>query len=117
MNTFPNMRSAAMAWAKPTVVFITAKRQQDFKTVETYFEKRINLFRVPTGQQIEMKKEGQRRWNTETIYADADIDLKVDDIIFFDHKDSEKFRVKTKTDWNQFGFVEYQVISDYRRVV
>jgi len=106
-----------MAWAKPTTVFVTAKRQQDFKTVESYFEKRVNLFRVPTGQNIDMRKEGQRRWNTETVYADADLDLKIDDIIFFDRKDSEKFRVKTKTDWNQFGYVEYQVISDYHRVV
>ena len=110
------MRSAVMAWAEETTVFITAKRQVDFKTVESYLEKRVNLFRVPTGQDLDMNKEGQRRWNTETVYADTSLDLKIDDIIFFDSKDSEKFRVINKTDYNAFGFVEYHVISDYRRM-
>ena len=114
MQRFPNMRSAVMAWATPTTVFVTAKRQVDFKTVESYFEKRVNLFRVPTGQQLDMKPEGQRRWNTETVYADIALDLKVDDIIFFDSMNSQKFRVMNKTDYNQFGFVEYHVTGDYR---
>jgi len=114
MIKFPNMRSAVMAWAVPTTVFVSAKRQVDFKTVESYFEKTVNMFRVPTGQQLEMKHEGQRRWNTETIYADNQLDLRVDDIIIFDCADGQKFRVMNKTDWNQFGYVEYHVTSDYR---
>ena len=113
MKKFPNMRSAVMAWAEPTVVFISAKRQNDYKTTESYFQVTVSLFRVPTGQQLEMKAEGQRRWNTETIYADNALDLKVDDIIIFECQSGKKFRVMNKTDWNQFGYVEYQVTSDY----
>lgn len=113
MKKFPNMRSAVMAWAEPTVVFIVAKRLTDYKTTESYFKTTVNLFRVPTGQQLEMKTEGQRRWNTETIYSDNALDLKVDDIIIFECESGKKFRVMNKTDWNQFGYVEYQVTSDY----
>lgn len=113
MTTFPNMRSAVMAWARPMTIFVTAKKQVDFKTVESFFEYNVNLFRVPTGQTLEMKPEGQRRWNTETVYADVSLELKVDDIIVFECRESQKFRVINKTDWNQFGFVEYHVVSDY----
>lgn len=114
MKKFPSMKSAVMAWASPTQVWISAKRQVDYKTVESYYEKTVNLFRVPTGQQLEMKPEGQRRWNTETIYSSVELDLRVDDIIVFECKDGQKFRVMNKTDWNQFGYIEYQVTSDYR---
>lgn len=111
---FPNMRSAVMAWAVPTEVWITAKRQVDYKTVESTFQKTIHLFRVPTGQQLEMKLEGQRRWNAETIYADAELDLRVDDVIIFDSETSPKYRVINKVDWNAFGYAEYSILSDYR---
>jgi len=114
IGSYPNMRSAVMAWATPTRVFIAGKRQDDFKTVETYYEKIVSLFRVPTSQALDMKPEGQRRWNTETIYADVALELKVDDIIVFECADGQKFRVMDKTDWNQFGYVEYSVVSDYR---
>jgi hypothetical protein len=102
-----------MAWAKPTKIFITAKRLYDYKVVETYFEKTVSMFRVPTGQKLDMKHEGQRSWNTETIYSDNLLDLKVDDIIIFECIESQKFRVIEKTDWSEFGFIEYHIMSDY----
>lgn len=115
MNTFPSMKSAVMAWAQSTKVFIVAKRQNDYLTEESYFEQTVNMFRVPTGQNLEMKPEGQRRWNSETIYADNSLDLKVDDIIIFECISGQRFRVVSKTDWNQFGYVEYSVLSDYTK--
>jgi hypothetical protein len=107
------MNSAVMAWAQETRVFISAKHISDYKTEESYFEQTVKLFRVPTGQSLEMKPEGQRKWNTELLYADNSLDLKVDDIIIFECKESEKFRVMNKTDWNRFGFVEYRITSTY----
>ena len=112
-NQLPNMNAAVMAWAKETRVFISAKRTDDYKVVESYFEKVVKIFRVPTGQALEIKAEGQRKWNTEILYSDNALDLKVDDIIIFECKESEKFRVMNKTDWNQFGFVEYRITSTY----
>jgi hypothetical protein len=112
-NQLPNMNAAVMAWARETRVFVTAKRTYDYKVEESYFEKTVKLFRVPTGQSLEMKPEGQRKWNTELLYTDNDLDLKVDDIIIFDCKESEKFRVMNKTDWNQFGYIEYRITSTY----
>lgn len=112
-NQLPNMNAAVMAWARETRVFVTAKRTYDYKVEESYFEKTVKLFRVPTGQSLEMKPEGQRKWNTELLYTDNSLDLKVDDIVVFECKESEKFRVMNKTDWNQFGYIEYKLTSTY----
>jgi len=110
---FPNLNSAIMAWAKPTKVFVSAKRLYNYKVEESYFEHYVSIFRVPTGQKLDMKREGQRSWNTETIYSDNLLDLKVDDIIVFNCIESQKFRVMEKTDWSEYGFIEYHILSDY----
>jgi hypothetical protein len=62
-----------------------------------------------------MKPEGQRKWNSETVYADNSLDLKVDDIIIFGCISGQRFRVISKTDYNQYGYVEYSVLSDYAK--
>ena len=110
---FPNMNSAVMAWAKSTKIYVAGKRMQDYKILETYYEYVMKVFRVPSGQQLEMKPEGQRAWNKETLYTDTKYNLNVDDIIYFENTDTEKFRITNKTDWNQFGFIQYEIVSDY----
>jgi hypothetical protein len=111
----PNMRSAIMAWAKLTKVFIVGKRQVDFKTVESVYMKECHIFRNPTGQQLQMLPEGQRAWNSEKIFSDMDLELKVDDLIMLDCETSQKYRVMNKTDYSQFGYYEYDIMSDYKK--
>lgn len=110
---YPNIGSAVMAWAIKTTVFVNAKYLDDYETKEFFIEKTANIFRVPTGQALDMKPIGQRRWNNEIIYADTSLDLSVDDVIYFDCNDQQKFRVINKTDYTNFGFTEYQIQSDY----
>jgi len=110
---FPNLNSAVMAWAQDTRIFVVGKRQEDYKTYETYYEYKLKIFRVPSGQQLEMKKEGQRSWNNETIYTDNSVDINVDDIIYFEDVKSKRYRIMNKTDYTDFGFVKYEIMSDY----
>jgi hypothetical protein len=112
-NWFPNMNSAVMAWAKETTVYVSGKRTQDYKTYETFYEYRMKIFKVPSGQNLEMKPEGQRSWNRETLYADTKYNLNVDDIIYFENEDSERYRIMNKIDWSRFGFIQYEIMSDY----
>ena len=112
-KSFPNMRSAVMAWAIPTKIFIVCKKQVDFKTEEYLVEKNIKLVRVPSGQDLEMKKEGQRKWNDETIYSSTDLDLKVDDMIIFECISGSKFRIMNKINFNDFGFIQYDLTSTF----
>ena len=106
-----------MTWATPQTILISAKRQVDFKTVESFREVRVNMIRIPSGQDIEMKPSGQRSWNQEMVYAESSLELKIDDIIYFEEDLSQKFRVVSKSDWSKFGFVEYSLISDYQKTV
>ena len=110
------MRAAVMAWAVPTEVWVTGKRQVDYKTVESNFQKTVRMFRVPSGQPLDMSSDGQRKWNSETIYADNTLELKVDDIIIFNSEASPRYRVINKVDWKAFGYFEYTVVSDYRGI-
>lgn len=107
------MNSAVMAWAKTTKVFVAGKRINDYKTYETYYPFVMKVFRVPSGQALEMKPEGQRAWNRESLYTDNKYSLDVDDIIYFEGKDTERFRITNKTDYSQFGFIQYEIVSDY----
>lgn len=111
----PNMMSTIQSWARLTKVFVVAKRQVNFQTVESLYMKETLLFRCPTGQKLEMKWEGQRKWNTETIYTDTTIDLKVDDVIMIGCDKSEKYRIMNKTDWSPYGFQQFEIMSDYRK--
>jgi len=115
MASFPNMKSAVMHWAVETAVFVVCKSLVDFETKESISQRSVKMFRVPTGQDLAMKPEGQRAWNSETIYADSSLDLSVDDIIIFDCIDAKRYRVMSKTDYAQFGFIEYSVLSDYAK--
>lgn len=107
------MRDAVMAWAEDITVLVTSKRQEDYKTVEQYFKQTVKMVRIPSGQPLDMKTEGQRRWNSETIYTDMTLDMKVDDALCFDDEPTCKYRVLNKTDWSRYGYVEYEIVSDY----
>jgi hypothetical protein len=109
----PNLNSAVMAWAKPTKVFIVAKRQQDFKTVESYYEKTVSIFRARGSRTLEMTPDGQRNVTTERLFCDNSLILKNDDIIIFDCKEGEKFRVIDNINYSEHGFLEYTIKSDY----
>lgn len=113
-HAFPNIAQAVMAWARPTNVYIVCKRQQDFKTVETYNLETVKLMRQSAGQPLEMKTEGQRSWNNEVVYAEPKLQLKVDDVITFDCEKGERFRVIEKIDWSMYGYIEYRLRGDYK---
>ena len=109
----PNLKNAVMAWAKQTTIYIAAKTQKDFKTYETYYQYSLLIFRVPSGQNLEFKKEGQRSWNRETIYTDTTKILDTDDIIYFSSTENERFRIVSKFDYKNFGFMMYEIESDW----
>jgi hypothetical protein len=109
----PYLNSAVMAWARDTRVFVTAKYQDDYQTEITFKEQNVRLFRAPSGQALEFKMTGQRSFNNEKIFADISLDLNLDAVIMFDNENNPKYRVINKTDYSGFGFIEYDIQSDY----
>lgn len=113
-NAYPSVAQAVMAWARPTKVFVVCKRQVDFKTVESLMLQTVRVMRQSAGQPLEMKMEGQRSWNTEVLYAETSLALKVDDVVVFDCETNERYRVIEKIDWSPYGYIEYKIRSDYK---
>lgn len=115
MMSLPDMRKAVLHWSKLTTVFIVTKSLVEYETIETIRQQTVKLMRAPTGQDLEMKPEGQRAWNSEIVFSDITLELNPDDIIIFDCIDSKRYRVVSKTDYAQFGYLEYKVLSDYSK--
>lgn len=109
----PNLNSAVMAWARPTRVLIVAKRQEEFKTIESYYEKTVSIFRSRGNRTLEMTPDGQRNITTEKIYTDNSLILKNDDVILFECNNGEKFRVIDNVNYSEHGYMEYTIKSDY----
>jgi hypothetical protein len=112
-KAYPNMKSAVMHWASRTTVFVVCKSLSDYEVKESFNQLSAIMLRIPTGQDLMMKPEGQRAWNGETLYADTSLQLGVDDIIIFDDINSTRYRVVSKTDYSNYGFIEYNILSDY----
>ena len=63
-------------------------------------------------QKLAILPEGQRAWRWETITALADLILKPDDRILWD---GIYFRIMAKTDYKEYGYVQYDIAQDYER--
>ena len=62
-------------------------------------------------QQLQMLAEGQRAWKWETIHCQPDVKLRPDDIILID---GVKFRVMEKYDYSPYGYLQFNIVSDYK---
>lgn len=109
----PNLNACALTWAEETRVFLASKYQDEYETKIRFIELKGKVFRSPSGQALEMKNTGQRSFNNEKIITDTRINLNIDAVIYFENNDEKQFRVINKFDWSEFGFIEYDIVSDY----
>jgi hypothetical protein len=61
-------------------------------------------------QDLAMKPEGQRQWQWETMHTIPNVILVPDDVIEFS---SIRYRVMSKTDWKEYGYIEYTIVRDF----
>ncbi|NCX93983.1 MAG: hypothetical protein EBX40_04840 [Gammaproteobacteria bacterium] len=111
----PNVGNVIMAWAKLTSVYVVCKRQQDFKTVESYIERTVRAMLQPKNQPLNIMEQGQRKWSEKTLYAEVSLLLKPDDVIIFGCQSGKRFRVIDVVDWSDYGYMEYSLRSDYTK--
>jgi hypothetical protein len=111
----PNMMPAVNAWAQTLQFVVVGRESVDFKTVETYSPIKGRGMRVPmTAQQLQIKPEGQRAWKWERIFCSPSIQLEVNDIIIFGLNSKEtRYRVMAKTDYSEYGYLEYEIVQDF----
>ena len=110
-GNLPNVQGAMLEWFQTLSFVQIVKSIVNFQVVETETTTVFQGVRQPfTAQQLLMKPEGQRLWKWETIHSFPDLQLKPDDRIIFG---TLKYRVMQKSDWKEYGYIEYHIIEDY----
>lgn len=111
-STLPNMSDTLTSWFQNVTFIRITKSVVDFQVKEVQTPECFYGVRQPfSPQQLQMKPEGQRMWKWETIHATPALILIPDEIIKFENT---KYRVSSKTDWKEYGYVEYHIVEDYK---
>lgn len=110
-GTLPDVSGALFEWFQ-TITFIQiVKTIINFQSVETQVPTTFQGVWQPfTDQQLTLKPEGQRSWKWFMLHAQPSLILKPDDIVSYQ---GEKFRVMSKRDYKEYGYIEYHCIGDY----
>jgi hypothetical protein len=108
--TLPDVSGAIMEWFQKLSFNLITKTNVDFQLVEVEVPTTAFGVRQPASpQMVQLLPEGQRKWKYETIHALPDLIMSPDDICVFA---SVRYRVMSKTDWKEYGYVEYYILED-----
>lgn len=111
IGNLPDVSSALLNWFQPMTFVQITKKMVNFQLVEsakrTFFQGVMQPF---TPQQLTMKPEGQRAWNWYQLHAETSLVLVPDEVVQYL---GQQYRVKTKRDYTQYGYIEYELILDY----
>lgn len=108
----PNVEGTLSDWFKTMKIGVTVKTVVDFQLSETINYVDIQAVLQPfTTKQLQLKPEGQRSWNWETLHVKGtDQEFCLDDHVYID---GMKYRIMQKFEWQRYGFLEYQIIQDF----
>lgn len=110
-GTLPDVSGALLSWFQKMLFVKVVKTIVNFQVVETptriFFQGVMQAF---SEQQLKMKPEGQRAWNWYQLHAELGLVLNPDEVVNYL---GNQYRVKSKIDHTQYGFIEYHLILDY----
>ena len=108
----PDVGAAIMEILMPVKASYIQKQQIAGYTEEILIEvdTKVSIQSIDA-QQLKMLPEGQRGWNNFTVFALSNLDLKLDQVFTVKGKD---YRILAKTDWKEYGFIEYRTTEDYQ---
>ena len=111
VNPMPQMRSTINGWFKPLDLVKVTKTTVDFQTknVETPLPAR-GTWQPFSTEQLKIKPEGQRSWRWFMMHTTTDVVLLTDDLV---KKESTKYVVMEKGNYDENGFVVYHLVNAY----
>ena len=110
-GTVPQMEGALKGWYQP-MIFIPIGKFLDSGFVQETGTP-INFRGVLTPYkptQLEIKKQGQRKWKWWSLIATTELQLTVDDALAYLNN---QMRCMSSEDWSLEGFMKYVLIQDY----
>ena len=107
----PNMRTTLNNWFQALALGKVIKQQVDHDIQESVVPIATRGMIQPlSAQQLALKPDGQRTWIWQMLHATIDLVLIPDDVVVIK---GLRYRVMSKDDNTQYGYVEYHLVQDY----
>lgn len=106
----PDVISAIQTLLQDTTAVYVQKQQIDGYTQEVPISIKTKACIQPASQDLTILPEGQRKWKYLDMWCLPNLNLELDDIFWVRH---QGYRILSKIDWKQYGFINYKIIEDY----
>lgn len=112
----PNVSRALMDWFRPMIITVTTTSistdpASAGETVTQAREARTSgVILDMDGQKLEIGADGERSWDSATLFCLADFDVGTDAILKID---GVPYRVIGKKDRSESGYIRYEISQDY----
>ena len=111
-GNLPDVSDALRSWLQKMNFQVIGKIIEDYQAYEQYKAVDFSgVWQPMSPAQLRMKPEGQRVWPWFVCHTLNPIGLKQDDVIVFL---GVEYRVMSVTGWNQYGYYEYHLVSDWK---
>ena len=111
LNSLPNVSDTLCDWFQPLVFIQIQKTVKNFKAVEVPTTINFNGMVQPISQEkLAILPNVNYSWSYFTVHSCPKLQLKTDDQIIYKGK---KYRVQSRSDYSDYGYLEYTVILDY----
>lgn len=111
----PNMADALSNWFSQLKIGKVVKTVVDFQLSESvsYYDV-LAVLQPFTTRQLQVKPEGQRAWQWFTLHIKSpDLEFCLDEIALIKNR---KYRIMQKFEWEDYGYIEYQLVEDYGQI-
>lgn len=110
----PQMGDALGGWKQKITFGVVTKTTLNGITSETMVEVQFMGVMQPfTDRQLLIKPEGERSWSWYWLHADPSLNLPDDNVVLYRDK---QYRVMKKKNYTEYGYIEYQLVTDYEGV-
>lgn len=110
-GNLPQVNGAMQTWFRAMTFYIVDKAIKNFLVKETAVAILFQgVWQVLSPQKLRMKPEGQRNWKWFMVHAEVSLILDPDMVIIYN---GTQYRVESKKDYKEYGYVEYHLYQDY----
>lgn len=109
----PNVSEVIVSWFQPMTFKFLKDNIVEFenKPIATTI-KSEGVIQPFTSKDLQVKSEGQRAWSWYMLHCLPDVVLKVGEFVLIDNK---RYRVMKKTDYSDYGYLEYDVVEAFEK--
>ena len=110
-GTLPDMNDSIKEWFQPMTFEVLTKTVVNFQVVETPSTTSFQGIWQPfSPKELKILPQGERDWSWFKLHADPSLALNPDDVVQYQ---SVQYRVMSKLDYTNYGFIEYSLVQDY----